>query len=200
MKNFKVIGIGATKLVGKDTLFTILNNIFPGKLERVGLADILKAECDEFCLKHYGISAFTKIPSEKEILRYCFLSHGKIKRLLTKGTYWTGLIQERVDDIINDGLIPVCTDIRYAQYPEDEIFWLKNKNDGIYIHINRFNSDGSRIESNIKDEIEQEKILEKHADFRLNWQTSADKTYLEDTVKIQLKDLISGIKTKYGIV
>jgi hypothetical protein len=174
MNKIKMIGIGATALVGKDTLFGILDNLFPEKLERVALADPLKAEVNQFCVDKYGISAFTKNPQKKEIIRPIFVAHGKIRRDMTKGTYWTGLAEERVNDIISRNLIPVCTDIRFAVHKEDEVFWLKNKHNGVYVHINRFNKDGSKVEAPNSEEKEQEKILEKHADFRLNWQTSSD--------------------------
>ena len=190
----KIIGIGATGLVGKDTLFNILNELFPNKLERVALADFLKVETDEFCRKHYGFSSFTKDSAQKELIRPLFVVHGKIKRQQTQGKYWYSLLQERVDDIIKDGLIPVCTDIRYNYYSEDEYYWLKTLNSGVYIHVNRFNKDGSRVEALNNEEKAQEKILENLADYRLNWSTSDDKNYLIDTVSIQLKDLLDKIK------
>lgn len=194
MNKIRMIGIGATALVGKDTLFKVLDSIYPNTFERVGLADLLKHEMDDFCKKSYGISAFTKDPKEKELIRPIFVAHGKIKRMQHHGTYWTGLVQKRVDDIVCDGLIPVCTDIRYAIFPEDEIFWLKNRNKGVYIHVNRFNADGSKIEPPNSDEQQQEKILEKYADFRLNWMTSNNFDYLCDIVKIQLSSLLKLIK------
>lgn len=195
-KDFKMIGIGCCGLVGKDTLFKILDSLFPNKLERVALADNLKGELDEFCQRHYKISAFTKNPVEKEIIRGLFVSHGKVKRIISKGQYWTNLVQERINDIIHDGLIPVCTDIRYSYYPEDEIFWLKEKNKGVYIHVNRYNN-GEKILALNSEEMEQEKILENQADFRLNWATNNDINYLTDIASAQLKPLLDIIKEKY---
>jgi len=194
-----MIGIGCVALSGKDTLFKILDSLYPNKLERVGLADLLKSEMDDFCRKSYGISAFTKDPKEKELIRPMFVAHGKVKRAQHHGTYWTGLVQERVDDIIKDGLIPVCTDIRYSTYPEDEIFWLKTKNNGVYIQVDRYHKDGAKIEPPNSDEKEQEKILEKYADYKLSWPTSDNMDYLADVVKVQLKDLLLKIENKYVI-
>jgi hypothetical protein len=200
LNELSMIGIGCVARSGKDTLFKILDSLCPDKLERVALADLLKHEMDDFCKKNYGISAFTKDPLEKEIIRDMFVSHGKVKRLQHKGKYWTGLVQERVDNIIKEGLIPVCTDIRYSIYPEDEIFWLKVRNNGVYIQVDRYNKDGSKIEPANVDEKEQEKILEQDADYRLSWNTSDDLSYLEDVVKAQLKGLLDRIYKKYGIV
>jgi hypothetical protein len=200
LNEIKMIGIGATALVGKDTLFKILDNLYPNKLERVALADLLKAEMDEFCKKQYGVSAFTRNPQEKELIRPIFVAHGKIKRIQHMGQYWTSLVQDRINDIIRNNLIPVCTDIRYSTFPKDEIFWLKTFNQGVYIHVNRYSKDGLKIEPVNSDEKEQEIILEQYADYRLSWNTSDDLSYLEDVVKVQLKHLLDRINKKYGII
>lgn len=188
----KMLGIGSAALTGKDTLFKVLDYLIPNKFERIGLADLLKSECDEFCRKNYGISAFTKIPREKEIIRPFFVTHGKVKRNLSNGTYWTGLVQERVNKIKEEGLIPVCTDIRYNLYLNDEYYWLKEVNEGVYIHVNRF-LDGNKIPPANEEEKENTVKLEKLADYRLNWETSNDFNYLCDVVSLQLKDLIQKI-------
>jgi len=146
----------------------------------------------------YGISAFTTDPIEKELIRPFFVSHGKIKRSITKGQYFTDLVQERVNLLKENNILGVCTDIRYAVYPKDEIFWLKQVNGGKYIHINRFDKNGSKILGANPDEIENEKVLSKMADYTLNWASSDDFSYLCDTVSVQLKDLIVQIKSKYA--
>ncbi len=199
-KNNFMLGIGSSALVGKDTLFGILSDIFKDKIpmERVALADILKAEVNEFTSKTYGISAFTKDPKEKEIIRPLFVIHGKIRRVLSRNKYWTNLLQERVDSLFTEGAIPVCTDIRFAESEEDEIHWLKNKNNGVYIHVNRYDKSGNRIPPANEEEERNTRILEKHADFTLNWQTTDDKQLREDIVRAQLDGLLKLIENKYG--
>ena len=190
-----MIGVGSNALVGKDTLFTIFDNLFPNKFERIALADLLKHESNNFCQNNYGISAFTKDPKEKEIIRPFFVVHGKIKRTQTKGKYWTSLVQNRVDEIIKNNLIPFCTDIRYAFYAEDEIFWLKTVNNGIYIHINRYDENGVKMCGINDEEKEQEKLIERYADYKVNWPTSKDLNFLTDIVKIQLKPILDLLNT-----
>lgn len=190
---FPLIGVGCIARVGKDTFFKIFSDILKEyyiDCERVALADQLKVETDSFCREKYGISAFTKDAKEKEIVRDCFVSHGKIMRKLTQGKYWTSLVQPIVDNYRKEKKLVICTDIRFAEFESDEINWLKDKNQGIYIHINRFDSDGNKFLPVNQEEERNEKVLENKADFRLNWSTSEDFNYLTDTVKLQLKDLI----------
>jgi hypothetical protein len=199
MKKF-MIGVGSCALVGKDKFYQVLSHVLKEsgiQTERVALADALKGELNEFTNKKYGISSLTNDKREKEIIRPLFVVHGKIRRQMSNGKYWTNLVQERVDDICKEKILPVCTDIRYAQYSEDELYWLKNVNNGIYIHINRYLKDGTKVLPANNDEKENEPILAKSADFTLNWQTSDDFEFLVDTVKIQLSNLLEIIYEKY---
>lgn len=188
-----MIGLGCCARVGKDTLFEILNELKPNKFERIGLADLLKAELEDFCKQKYNISSFTQDYVDKELIRPLFVAHGSIKRILSNGTYWTGLAQYKVDEIISRGKIPVCTDIRYSTFSMDEIFWLKEKNKGVYIQIDRI-FEGKKILPANSDELEQSKILEKYADYTLNWETSEDKVYLIREVSSQLEKLLDRIQ------
>jgi hypothetical protein len=200
---FPLIGIGCVALTGKDTFYKLFSSILKDygiSCERVALADNLKSEVDRFCKEKYGISAFTKDPKEKEIIRDCFVSHGKIMRKLSHGKYWTSLVQPIVDNYKNEGKLVICTDIRFAEFECDEINWLKEKNKGIYIHINRFGANGEKFLPINQEEEKNEKILKNKADFTLNWTTSDDQDYLKDTIILQLKDLIFNICPNYQIM
>lgn len=200
INKFPLIGVGAIALVGKDTFFKIFSDILKEhniECERVALADQLKSEADQFCKEKYGISAFTKNPKEKEIIRDFFVTHGKIMRNLSKGAYWTSKLQPIVDNYRQENKLVICTDIRYSEFECDEINWLKDKNKGIYIHINRFKQDGSKFLPINSDEAKNEKLLRNKADFTLNWMTSDDQNYLIDTIKLQLKDLLKNICPNY---
>ncbi len=195
-----MIGAGAIALVGKDKFYQVLSHILNEsgiQTERVALADILKSEVNEFTTKQYGISAYTKDPKEKDIIRPLFVCHGLIRRNQSQGTYWTNLLQQRVNELYSENILPICTDIRYAQYSEDELHWLKGINNGVYIHINRFLKDGKKVLPANNDEKTNEPILAQAADFTLNWQTSDDFNFLCDVVKIQLADLLKIIYEKY---
>lgn len=199
-ENKFMVGIGSSALVGKDTLYKVLSNILKEKaeIERVSLADSLKSEVNDFTTKQYNISAFTKNPQEKEIIRPLFVIHGKIKRQISKNLYWTGLLQERINDLYSENIIPICTDIRFAESENDEIFWLKNINNGVYIHVNRFDKEGNKIKPANLEEEKNTAILEKMADFTLNWPTSNDLQFLEEIVRTQLSELLNMIIKKYN--
>ncbi len=204
MSNYKfpMIGVGCVALAGKDTFYRLFSSLLTDyniECERIALADQLKVEVDPFCREKYGISAFTKDPKEKEIIRDCFVSHGKIMRKLTNGKYWTSLVQPIVEGYKKEGKLVICTDIRFAEFECDEINWLKEKNEGIYIHINRFKENGDKFSPINSEEERNEKVLSNKADFKLNWVTSSDENYLKDTISIQLKDLISKICPNYHI-
>ena len=70
--------------------------------------------------------------------------------------------------------INIITDIRYAEYPEDEYFWLKNKANGILIHVSRYDQVGEERKyiqpANPSEERNDHKV-KKLSDFSLNWKT-----------------------------
>ncbi len=199
MSNFNyILGITGSATSGKDTLFIILEKILSKyniPLRRIALADILKSEINEFCLKNYGISSFTKDPKEKEIVRGLMLSHGKAKRILSHGTYWTGLVEPQIKEAKENGELVCITDIRYAnpEYHNDELNWLKQKNNGLLIHIQRTLSNGQVLKPTIEDEVKFDPILKQNADYHLKWLTVSDLCVLEDTVKLQLTPLLDRI-------
>ena len=188
-----IIAISGVARSGKDTLFNILSSINP-KIARFALADDLKADCDKFFREKLGISAFTRDPKEKELIRPLFVDYGDIKRKQSKGTYWTGLLQSKIDNFLEDGGIPCVTDIRYDEYEgSDELDWIK-RNNGILIHVSR-REDGLLIQpANEREKYNDPRLL-KRADFKLVWNTSNDSSYLFDCVSLQLSGLISKIKT-----
>lgn len=186
-----IIGISGNATSGKDTLFRLLNKIlleeYNVESRRLALADDLKLEINDFCKKNYGISAFTKDSQEKEFIRPLMVTHGFLKRKETFGKYWTNLLQPKINNLLNENLVPIITDIRYNFYENDEVFWLKSVNNGVLIHVTRYDNTGIRIKPCNKDEEENEPKLIKMADFSLNWPSSNDDVFLSDLVKTQLR-------------
>jgi len=56
------------------------------------------------------------------------------------------------------------------EYPEDEFFWLKNKN-GILLHISRLDLNGNLIPPANIEEKENDLKLKEVADLKLTWKT-----------------------------
>jgi len=188
----KIIGICGVATVGKDTLFKIINSINPA-ITRLALADELKLDCDAFFRQKLGISAFTTDIKEKNLIRPLFVDYGDIKRKQSLGTYWTSLLQPKIEDCMSRGDIPCVTDIRYDEYQGvDELDWIK-KNNGVLIHVSR-REQGVLIEpANDREKINNPRLMAA-ADYKLVWSTSSDISYLLDCVNLQLGGFIETIR------
>jgi hypothetical protein len=122
----KVIGISGCARAGKDTFATILTKKLEaaGKtVDRYAFADALKQDCDAFCVSNLGISAFTPITTEKDLIRPMLVWFGDAKRKQSQGRYWVNIIDKQVKASNTD--FSLITDVRYDFYPIDEIDWVK---------------------------------------------------------------------------
>jgi hypothetical protein len=181
LKN-KIIGISGTAKTGKDTFYKLLKPRLEKlgiKTERVSLADYLRSELDGLIKKDFGIDVWKCSAEEKELIRPLLVSYADIKRFQSEGTYYTSKAQKRIDGLIESGIVPCITDIRYAKYPDDEIFWLK-KNNGCLVHITKYIEKveigmyGNRVRRyyppapNINEK-ENDPKLKEAADFKFEW-------------------------------
>jgi len=144
----KIIGISGVARAGKDTFASILMKQLTKKNKSVvkfALADALKGDCDEFCKKYFGFSAYTQITEEKNLIRPFLVWYGDAQRKRTNGTYWINIVQEKLEKIDTD--FAIITDIRYAHYPKDEIQWVHELG-GLVVHVARFKN--SSMESGIE--------------------------------------------------
>ncbi len=131
----KIIGISGVAGAGKDTFYSLLSQSIP--CVRYSLADELKREVNQWCRLHYGIDSVTCSREEKEVIREFLVYHGTIKRKNSEGRHW---IDKLHDTIINDKSdnLKVITDIRYDEYENDEVSWLKNELDGVLVHVSMY--------------------------------------------------------------
>ncbi len=199
MNRINLIGLSGAGQVGKDSCYLILNKILKEygiETDRIGLADPLKAELSDFTKNQYNINIFTKDIKEKEVLRPLMVAHGRIKRALTNGKYFTDIAQNRVIDNIKDGVLSIVTDIRYIFYSEDEVGWLKNNN-GALVYIERVDASGILIPPANEDEEVNNKKIKAIADYTLLWPTTENLQIREDYIKVQLNSLIERIKNEY---
>ena len=128
-----MIGISGIAGSGKDLFCKFLLKEIKGS--RIALADPLKEETRGFILQKYGIDILSCSLEEKNKVRDLLVFYGGIKRYESKGTYWTDRAQKKVNDCKH---VPIVTDIRYAEYQNDEIHWLKAKNKGTLIHLRKY--------------------------------------------------------------
>lgn len=139
MSNKKVIGLSGVARAGKDTFAAILEMKLQqaGKsVKKVSLAGPLKQQCDSFLTNSLGISAFTQVTEEKNIMRPFLVWYGDAQRKRTNGRYWIELANKEIQESNYDYYI--VTDIRYDAYEKDELHWLKTEMDGLLCHISKW--------------------------------------------------------------
>lgn len=171
----KLIGITGVATSGKDTLCNLIleklkSNNIDG--QRLALADKLKEDLFPFIKDKFNINIFSPSSEEKTLIRPIMVSYGKIKRILSKGKHWTSLVDDYIEELISKNIVPIVTDIRYDEYPEDEYFWLKNKN-GILIHIQRKNNNGEIILPANAEEATNDVRLKELSTIKYTWETES---------------------------
>lgn len=166
----QVIGLSGVAGSGKDTLFNLLSlrNL---NIKRFALADILKQEISPFLKDLYGIDILNCSRDEKNLVRPILVEHGKIRRTLTSGTYWTSKLTQGIKEFISldPKNVAIITDIRYAEYEEDELFWLKKTLNGHLIHITMTLGKGEKLQPPNKEEEINDPVLRKFSDLRIIW-------------------------------
>lgn len=186
----KIIATSGLARSGKDTIADCLakqaQDMFPNlSIKRESLASFLKDEMAKFLMDKFGVNIHTMTGEEKERFRPLLVAYGFAKRSETKGTYFTSLLQQKMDRENCD--ICIISDLRYAENEGDELSWLKNQK-GKLIHIRRFNIKNGKkeyIKAPNLDEKKNDPILEKGADFKIVWESSNSTEQLEkESVKL----------------
>lgn len=134
---FPPIGLSGAAGVGKDTLCRVLLKDFKvHPFKRYSMAgDSIKKDLYELLKKTINISTFTTDPKEKTYIRPLLVEYGRLMRNQTKGRYFI----EKLEQDTNFGRdnIPIITDIRYAEYETDELFWIKQERKGLLVFLDR---------------------------------------------------------------
>ena len=186
----KCVGICGVATAGKDTFFVLLRDYlkpYDIHVQRFALADKLKDEIDPYLQQQFGISAWTTNPEEKKLIRPSLVAHGYVRRMQTKGTHWTKQLEAPIIKALEKGeILPVVTDIRYAEYDEDEIYWVR-KFGGKLVYITRYvnktvvGKDTSEVIKDFvqppnEDERRNDPKLRAQADYIIEWDTVAKPT------------------------
>lgn len=195
-KKVKCVAICGVATAGKDTFYALLEEYLKQhgiSTKRVALADKLKDEIDPYLVSQFGISAWTKNPTEKKLIRPSLVAHGFVRRQQTAGTYWTKQLEGPIESLIGSDIVPIITDIRYAEFQDDEIYWVR-KFGGKLVYITRFYTDMKSGEKNFvqppnEDERRNDPRLREQADHLVEWDTVAVPTlanlgfYVEEFIK-----------------
>jgi len=182
MKFPKLIGLTSYAGGGKDTFFRLLAK--RTKTIRFALADELKKEISGCCRSLYGVDINDCSREQKNIVRPFLVAHGKIRRVQSQGTYWWKLLDESMrkalDSPSSNGSIFVVTDIRYIEYPNDEIHWLK-RSGGCLVHLSKYvtkivNGEPAKIfdKAPNQEELENNEKLVQKADYKIEWPSYED--------------------------
>jgi len=168
------IGIAGVSRSGKDSLAFEIEKIiraYSGNvfIYKSSLAQPLKEDCAAFIKNYLNLNVFTDKTEEKSIFREFLVWYGKVKRQQTEGKHWTNLLDERVKNFKPD--ICIVPDIRYQQYREDEVNWLKSKSRNVLIHLHRIAINGEIVQPANMDESINDSILQDMADYKIVWPT-----------------------------
>jgi hypothetical protein len=176
--SYPPIGIAGAARSGKDTLCrALIRQLKEHKMDSIRKSiagDAVKADLKNLLLDKFSINSFTENSEQKEFMRPLLVEYGKMQRNKTKGRYFIdGFIPE--SNVVN-----ILPDIRYVEYPEDEVYWLKNEVKGLLIFIKR-----QGIEDANDTEKVNNRIISSMADYILNWSTLDEKNE-QDLLQIDI--------------
>jgi len=171
----KIIGISGLARAGKNLFCNILTKQIVDKYNikviQMALADELKKDCEDFIKTKIELNVWSNKTEEKSIFRSILVEYGLIKRTQTEGRYWTEKLTKQIKECAAD--VIMVSDIRYALYPKDEVYWLKSEMLGHLVHIRKYEVDD---EGNIfynQPPNEQERIndpiVRESADYKIDW-------------------------------
>ena len=198
-----IIGLGGIAKSGKDFFFTNLKKTTKRNVIRFAIADELKKELFSLIKNTYNVDIFNCSAEDKEKIRPMLLSHGKIRRNESKGRHWINKISEKIKDAAKDKEnIVVITDVRYDEFANDEVDWVKKELNGFFVHISKYIEDkGVRVfglPPNEDEAINNPRLIEK-ADYLIQWPDKLGeeqaKKYCNDVLAhIRLSEIYNSIK------
>jgi hypothetical protein len=188
----KIIGISGVAGAGKDTFFDLLSERIP--CEKYSLADELKKEVNQWCRMHYHVDSVNCDRDQKEIIRPFLVAHGTTKRKLSKGRHWIEKLHNKL--IKGDkSKFKIVTDIRYDDYDNDEVSWLRNELGGVLVHVSQYTIENThgpvrcfREPVNSEEARNDPKIKEK-SDYEIEWEFIKNgrieelESYIDDFLK-----------------
>ena len=185
-----IVGLSGVAKSGKDSFYNIAEQFFLNskiKTKRLALADLLKSDLYNFILNKIGVDMKNMNATEKDLIRPLMVVYGSIKRQQTSGKHWTYNLQKEIKEYLKKYDIIFITDIRYAYYPEDELVWLKQNNNGLLLHISRIDENGIFIPPATEEEKNNDPILKNNADISVFWKTTDSKneriTYIKESLE-----------------
>ena len=173
--NRTVIGLGGVAGAGKDLFFSLLSKKLP--VRRFALADELKRETTRLCMEAYGVDPTNCTREDKEKIRPFLVDYGTQKRNNSNGRHWVDKLSSQIKGFLLNAVtedIPVVTDIRYQEYDNDEVYWVKEEMGGVLVHISQFEIHRATGEKNFlqpanSEEERMDPIVKSLADYEVTW-------------------------------
>jgi len=184
--NKNIIAIGGNARSGKDTLGKHLVSIlseYGVKSKTYSFADQLKKETDYFLKETLGISSFTEIDDEKNIIRPFLVFWGTEIRRKSDDLVWVN----KIADCISENEVAIITDLRFP----NELKWVRD-NEGQVLFVSRIDENGLIIEPANEYELKNNSIISADADNNFTWFTSND----EETLKSLANEVLDSILTE----
>ncbi len=181
----KVVGICGLARCGKDSFFEMCQRQLSGNninSVRFAFADSLKEECNEILEKYVGISAFTEVSKEKEVIRPLLVTYGTHVRRKLNPNCWIDKIQNKVQDNLNNNNIVFITDVRF----ENEIDWIHGMG-GQSVHITR-----EGVKAPNQEELKNNPILMNKSSHKIQWKdfNQESEEYISNIVDTVLQSLL----------
>jgi len=138
-----IIGVSGVAGAGKDLFVQTCINQLKQQGKTAGslaIASSLKNEVREWCLDHYGVDSLGSDREEKEKIRSFLVFHGTMKRRSSNGRHWIKLANAVVDSIRSNNTYDYLfiSDVRYNDYPNDEVHWIKEELGGTLVHVSQY--------------------------------------------------------------
>jgi hypothetical protein len=173
--NYPIIGISGAARCGKDTLCRGLIREFeklnlPATRKSIA-GDTVKQDLQKILFEKIQFNSFTENNEEKESVRPLLVEYGKLMRQKTNGRYFIEKFE------LKQNFVNIIPDIRYSEYPKDELFWLKNEMKGLCIFIER----EEIFDANETEKINN-KIIKESADYHLKWGRLNEKSEYEKKI------------------
>jgi predicted AAA+ superfamily ATPase len=181
-----IVGITGCARSGKDTFCRLSAEVFKKEKDknivRAGFADAVKGDLHQLLVKNVGISAYTNVDEEKELIRPLLVEYGtNLKRRLNPNC-WIERMQPNLDLAKHLNSTLMITDVRY----ENEIDFIEEKG-GVIVYIDMKGNKPANSEEEKNDE-----MLRNRAKETLVW----DKVGADHSDLIKLKPKVSAILKK----
>jgi hypothetical protein len=111
-----IIGLTGLARCGKDTFCNYARKYLKShnyETQRLAFADELKKDVDAFLIEKLGISAFTEVTSEKEIIRPMLTTWGTDIMRKKDDLHWVKKVEEVIDENKKNNIVSIVTDIRF---------------------------------------------------------------------------------------